>query len=86
MQKERYQSEINQNFGTVCHTEVCLTISRLAAKLSGMIAKFRGHSLKIQHRLSFDLNGLKNGTTLHFKNSLKLIYLFQRLMGAMNCR
>ena len=28
LQKERYQSQINQNFGTVCHTEVCLTILR----------------------------------------------------------
>ena len=38
MQKERYQSQINQNFETVCHTEVYLSFSRLAAKLSGMIA------------------------------------------------
>ena len=30
MQKVRYQSQINQNFGTICHTEVCLTFSRLA--------------------------------------------------------
>ena len=86
MQKERYQSEMNQNFGTVCHTEVCLTFSRLAAKLSGMIAKFRGCSLEIQNGLSFDLNGLKNGPSLHLKNSLKSIDLLQRLMGAMNCR
>ena len=48
MQKERYQSQINQNFGTVCHTEVCLTFSRLPAKLSEMITKFWGCSLKIQ--------------------------------------
>ena len=86
MQKERYQSQINQNFEIVCHTEVCLTFSRLAAKLSEMIAKFRVRSLKIQHRLSFDLNGLKNGPSLHFKNSLKSMHLFQRLMGGMNCR
>ena len=59
MQKERHQSEINQNFGTVCHAEVCLTFSRLSAKLSGMIAKFRGRSLKIQHRSSIDLNASK---------------------------
>ena len=85
MQKERYQSQINQNFGTVCHTEVCLTFSRLAAKLSEMIAKFRGRSLKIQHQLSFDLNGLKNGPTKHFENSLKKLHFFQRLMGGMNC-
>jgi hypothetical protein len=80
MQKERYQSQINQNFGTVCHTEVCLTFSRLAAKLSEMIAKFQGHSLKIQHRSAFDLNGLKNGMRKYFKNSLKSMHLFQRLM------
>ena len=61
MQKERYQSQINQNYGTVCHTEVCLTFSRLGAKFSGTIAKFQGRSLKIQHQLSFDLNNLKNG-------------------------
>ena len=48
MQKERYQSQINKNFGTVCHTEVCLTFSRLGAKLSGTIAKLRARSLKIQ--------------------------------------
>ena len=86
MQKERFQSEINQNFGTVCHTEVCLTFSRLAAKLSEMITKFRGCSLKIQHWSSFDLNGLKNGPSLHFRHSLKPTHLCQRLMEAMNCR
>ena len=86
MQKERCQSQINQNFGTVCHTEVCLTLSRLAAKLSEIITKFQGHSLKIQPRLSFDLNGLKNGPSKHLKNSLKPIHLFQRLMGGMNCK
>ena len=53
------QSQINQNFGTICHTEICLTSSRLAAKLSEMIAKFRGRSLKIQHWSSFDLNDLE---------------------------
>ena len=25
MQRERYTSQINHNFGTICHTEVCLT-------------------------------------------------------------
>jgi hypothetical protein len=39
MQKEKYQSQINQNCGTIYHTEVCLTFSRLAGKLSRMIAK-----------------------------------------------
>ena len=78
--------QINQNFGTVCHTEVCLTFSRLTAKLSELITKFRGRNLKIQPRSSFDLNGIKNGTAKHFENSLKSMHLFQRLMGGINCR
>ena len=52
MQKERYQSQINQNFATLCHTEVFLTFPRLAAmaaKLSEMMTKFQCHNLKIQH-------------------------------------
>ena len=49
MKKERNQSEINQNFGTVFHTNVCLTFLRLEAKLSEMITNFGGRSLKIQH-------------------------------------
>ena len=40
---------MNQNFGTICHTEV---FSRLGAKLSGTIAKFQVRSLKIQHQLT----------------------------------
>ena len=36
--------------------------------------------------MSFDLNGLKNGSTKHFENNLKPIYTFQILMGGMNCR
>ena len=55
MQKERYQSQINQKSGTVCHTEVCLTFLtflRLAAKLSELITKLQGCCLKIQHQLS----------------------------------
>ena len=84
--KRKIWASINQNFGTVCHTEVCFTFSRLAAKLSEMIAKYQGRSLKIQHQSSFDLNGLKNGTRKYFENSLKSLHLFQRLMGAMNCR
>ena len=39
---------------------VCLTISRLAAKLPEMIAEFWGRSLKIQHWSSSDLSGIKN--------------------------
>ena len=60
----------NQNFGTVCHKEVCLNFSRLAAKFSEMITTFWGRALKIQHRKSFDLNGLKNGLTKNFEKSL----------------
>jgi hypothetical protein len=45
---EMQQSQINQNFGTVCHTEDCLTFLRWGAKLLGTIAKVRGRSLKIQ--------------------------------------
>ena len=86
MQKERYQSQINQNFGTVCHTEVCLTFSRLADKLSKMITKFRGRNLKIQHRTHFDLNGLKNSLTKNVGNSLKSMEIFQILIGGMNFR
>ena len=59
MQKEIEQSQINQNFGAICHTEVYYTFLRLGAKLSGTIAKFQGRSLKIQHWLSFDLNDLE---------------------------
>ena len=77
----RKKRQINQNFGTVCHTEVCLTFSRLAATLSEMIT-----NLKIQHRTSFDLNGLKNGPSKHFERSLKSMHLFQRLIGGMNRR
>ena len=82
----RIKRQINQNFGTVCHTEVCLTFSRLTAKLSEMITKFRGRSLKIKHQPSFDLNGLINGTCKYFENNLKSMHLFQKLMGTMNCR
>ena len=85
MQKERYQSQINQNFGTICHTEVCLTFSRLAAKLSEMITKFWGCNLKIQHRSSFDLNGLKNGSAKYFKNCIKLLHFFQGLIWRIYC-
>ena len=68
---------MNQNFGT---------FSWLARKLSEMITKFQGCSLKIQHRLSFDLNGLKNGTHFFFENSLKSMPIFQILMRGMNFR
>jgi hypothetical protein len=56
----------------------------LAAKLSEMIAKFGGRSLKFHHRSSFDLNGLKNGTRKYFENSLKSMQSFQIMMGGMN--
>jgi hypothetical protein len=47
-----FSRQINQNFATVFHTE--------AAKLLEIIIKFGDRNLKIQHRTSFDLNGLKN--------------------------
>ena len=75
LQKVRQTSvQINQNFGTVCHTEDCVTFLRLAAKLSKMITNFWGCNLKIQHRMSVDLNGLKS------------MQIFQLLMGGMNFR
>jgi hypothetical protein len=46
MQKEIYQSQINQNFGSVCYTKVCLTFLRLATKLSEMITKFEAVASK----------------------------------------
>ena len=49
------------------YREVCLTFSRLAAKLSEMIAKFQGRSLKIQHWSSFVLNGLKTALPYNSK-------------------
>ena len=73
--------QINQNFGTICHLEFCFTFSRLAAKISEMITKFRGLSLKIQPRSSFDLNGLKNGTRKYFENILKSFQIFLILIG-----
>ena len=75
--KKKIQSQINKNFETVFHKEVCLTLSRLEAKLSEMITKFRSRSLKIQHRSSFDLNGLKNGTQMFFENSLNSMQIFR---------
>ena len=77
------KSIVDQNFGTICHTEVCLTFSKLAAKLSKLSKTFRGQA---QPRTLFDLNGLKNGLSKHFDSCLKSMHLFQRLMGAMNCR
>ena len=55
--RKNKKRQINQNFGTVCHTEVCL-FSRLAAKLSEIITKFPGCSLKIPASVFF-LNFLK---------------------------
>ena len=51
-----------------------------------MITNFQGHNLKIQHRTFFYLNGLKNGMTKKFENSLKSMQIFQILMGDMNFR
>ena len=67
-------------------TEVYLTFSRLAAERSELAKKFRGRNLKIQHQMSYDHNGLKNGATKNFENSLKSMQIFQILMGGMNFR
>ena len=80
------QSQIKQNFKTVYHKKICLTFLSLAAKLSEITTKFQGCSLKIEHWSSFDLNGLKNGPSLHFKKYPQINALCQRLMGAMICR
>ena len=63
-----------------------INFSMLAAKLSEMITKFRGAASKFIIDRPFDLNGPQNGPFLHFKNSLKSMRWFKRLMGAMNCR
>ena len=53
MQKERYQSQINQNFGTVCHTEACLTFLRLADKRSEMIPnKLKNNNINLGNLIS----------------------------------
>ena len=70
------ERQINQNFGTVCHTEVCLTFSRLAAKLSGMILKFRGRNLNTTSMTS----DLKPLTSMASKTALPNI-----LKIASNC-
>ena len=80
MQKGRYQSQINQKFRTDCHTEVCLTFLRLAAKLSKMISKFRGYNLNDLRPQLFDLNGLKNGSAKYSKNCMKSLDFFQGLI------
>ena len=42
------KNQINQSFRTICHTKVCLTILRMAGKLSEMITNVGGCNLKIQ--------------------------------------
>ena len=75
MQKERCQSQINQNFGTVCYTEVCLTISRLAAKLSALAKKFWGHRVCIQYLLTpFDLKSPNPFLTFHQRHLARSFY------------
>ena len=51
-----------------------------------MITKFQGRNLKITHRTSFDLNGLKNGLTKIFENTLESMQIFLILIGGMNFR
>ena len=54
---------------------------RLATKISELAKKFGGRSPKIQPRMSFDLNGFKNGPSKHFERTLKSMHFFQRLIG-----
>ena len=63
--------QINQNFGTIFHTEDCLNSSRL--QMAEIVTNFGGHNLKIRHRMSFDHNCLKNCHAKHFQNSLELM-------------
>ena len=60
----------------ICHTEVCLTFLRLAAKLSEMITNVWGPNLKIQRpkRLSASTAPAK-----YFKNCIKSLNFFQGL-------
>ena len=74
-QKQRMNRELKESedwmpktLKTICHTEVCITFSRLAAKLSEVSKKSQGRSLKIQPRTSFDLNDLKNNPSKHFES------------------
>ena len=49
LQEGKYKRQLNQNFGIVCHTEVCLTFSKLATTL--MLMKFYSYLwLVIQKR------------------------------------
>ena len=66
--------EKTNNLGTVCHTEVKLTFSRLTRKLSDLAKTFRGWKRKIQPWTSFDLHGLK--TVKHLENNLKSKHFF----------
>ena len=77
---KRKISQITLNFGTICHTEVCLTFLRLAAKLSEMIANFRGCNLKLQRPIVIRLQQPKNGSAKIFKNYMKSLHFFQGLI------
>ena len=73
-----------QNFGTVCHTEVCITFLRLAAELSELAKKIMKLQPQVQPRTSFDPNGLKNSPFKHFESSLKSMHLSQKFMRGMS--
>jgi hypothetical protein len=67
MQKERYQNQINQNFGSVCYTKVCLTFLRLATKLSEMITKFEAVASKYNINRPLTSMASKTASTNVFK-------------------
>ena len=68
---EIQQSQINQNFGTVCHIEVYLTFSRIGTKLSGTIGKFRGSKSASKFNIDCHLTSmtLKGPTEFFLKKS-----------------
>ena len=84
MQKEKLTKTIKSELWNRLTYRDLSYILRLAVILSELAKTFRGHNLKIQHRMSFDLNGLKNNATKIFENSLKSMQIFQILMGGMN--
>ena len=62
--EEKLESQINQKFEIIWHTDIYFTFSRLKNSTSN----------------AFDLKGLKNGTTKIFENNLKSMQIFQILM------
>ena len=65
------RSQINQNFWTICHTEVCFTFSRVIAGFSELAENFLGQNLKINlYHYSSKVRSLKK---LSWDNSISPI-------------